>query len=64
MRNIHKRRTFIDKFARRYYCQNSRLRQLRSDKREAKRAERRHRKAECALLDWVFLKVIANRTTS
>ena len=40
--NLHKKRTFIDKFARKYYCQHARLNYLRADKRLAVRQERRY----------------------
>ena len=45
--NSHKKRTFIDKFARKYYCQHARLNSLRSDKKLAKRQERRFNKKLC-----------------
>lgn len=38
--NIHKKSYSIDDFARRYYCQKSRLKQLREDKRRAKKKAR------------------------
>ena len=34
--NLHKKRTFIDRFARKFYCQHARLNSLRSDKKLAK----------------------------
>ena len=40
--NSHKKRTFIDKFARKYYCTHARLNTLRSDKKLATRQERRY----------------------
>lgn len=40
--NSHKKRTFIDRFARNYYCQHARLNYLRADKRLAKRQERHY----------------------
>lgn len=45
--NSHKKRTFIDKFARKYYCQHARLNSLRSDKKLAKRQERKFNKKLC-----------------
>lgn len=39
--NIHKKYTYEDKFARRWYCKNARLRQLRFEKRQQKRRWRR-----------------------
>lgn len=45
--NGHKKRTFIDRFARNYYCQHARLNQLRADKRKAKRDERQYGKNLC-----------------
>lgn len=39
--NIHKKYTKEDKFARRYYCKKSRLRQLRFEKRKQRRDFRR-----------------------
>ncbi len=42
--NEHKKDYWIDKFARKYYCNHARLNQLRDDKRRAKRATRRKRK--------------------
>lgn len=45
--NSHKKRTFIDKFARKYYCQHARLNSLRSDKKIAKRQERKFNKKLC-----------------
>jgi hypothetical protein len=45
--NSHKKRTFIDKFARKYYCQHARLNSLRSDKKLAKRQEREFNKKLC-----------------
>ena len=40
--NSHKKRTFIDRFARNYYCQHARLNCLRADKKLATRQERRY----------------------
>ena len=45
--NSHKKRTFIDRFARNYYCQHARLNYLRADKRLAKRQERHYNKKLC-----------------
>ena len=45
--NLHKKRTFIDKFARNNYCQHARLNSLRSDKKLAKRQERKYNKMLC-----------------
>lgn len=45
--NQYKKQTEIDRFARKYYCQHARLNQLRSDKRQAKRKNRRAGKAMC-----------------
>ena len=39
--NIHKKYTKEDKFARRFYCDGARLRQLRSEKRQQRRKFRR-----------------------
>lgn len=39
--NIHKKYTKEDKFARKYYCKNARLAQLRSEKKQQKRKWRR-----------------------
>lgn len=39
--NIHKKVTQEDKFARRYYCDGARLRQLRYEKKAQKRAMRK-----------------------
>lgn len=49
--NTHKKRSEIDKFARRFYCQNARLRQLRSDKYFGKRKERRYQKSLCRVME-------------
>lgn len=47
MKNNGYRKLFsIDRFARKYYCQHARLNQLRSDKKQAKRAVRRKMKSE------------------
>lgn len=46
--NIHKRVTFEDKFARNFYCDKSRLRQLRFEKKMQKKAFRRWLKKEAA----------------
>lgn len=45
--NEHKKRTFIDEFARHFYCNHARLNQLREDKKNAKRKERRLNKEQC-----------------
>ena len=45
--NLHKKRTYIDKFARKYYCQHARLNSLRSDKKLCKRQERKYNKQLC-----------------
>ena len=45
--NEHKKSTWIDKFARKFYCDHARLNQLRSDKRVAKRKYRRDSKKAC-----------------
>lgn len=39
--NLHKKMFSEDKFARKRYCQNARLRQLRSDKKQSERIIRR-----------------------
>ena len=45
--NHYKKEYEIDEFARHYYCQNARLRQLREDKHRAKKKTReRNRRAE------------------
>ena len=44
--NHYRKLFYIDRFARRWYCQHARLNQLRSDKRMAKRLLRRRYKAE------------------
>lgn len=44
--NIHKKVYSEDKFARHYYCTHARLNQLRSDKRESRRYNRRLGKKE------------------
>lgn len=49
--NSHKKRSEIDKFARRFYRQNARLRQLRSDKYFGKRKERRYQKLLCRVME-------------
>ena len=49
--NSHKKRTFIDRFARNYYCQHARLNYLRADKKLATRQERRHCNSLCRS-DW------------
>ena len=49
--NSHKKRTFIDRFAKKYYCQHARLNCLRSDKRLAIRQERRYSNNLCKM-DW------------
>lgn len=41
MRGIKKKLTYLDRFARKYYCEHARLNSVRSDKREAKRKMRR-----------------------
>ena len=45
-RCIHKRLTYEDKFARRYYCDHVRLGQLRYEKRHQKKIMRRINKRE------------------
>ena len=42
--NAYRKLFRIDRFARKYYCPHARLNQLRSDKKQAKRIARRHRK--------------------
>ena len=45
--NHHKKEYEIDEFARQFYCQKARLRQLRKDKHMAKkRAREKNRRAE------------------
>jgi len=44
--NQHKKQSFIDRFARHFYCQHARLNQLRADKRYGKRLVRRQNKDE------------------
>lgn len=39
--NNHKKLSYIDKFARHFYCQHARLNQLRADKKYARRKVRR-----------------------
>lgn len=41
MRGIKKKLTYLDRFARKYYCEHARLNSVRFDKREAKRKMRR-----------------------
>ena len=41
MRGIKKKLTYLDQFARKYYCEHARLNSVRSDKRQAKRKMRR-----------------------
>lgn len=43
--DIHKKITYEDKFARKWYCNNSRLAQLRSEKKQQRR-KMRHQKVE------------------
>lgn len=45
--NAHKKRTFEDKFARRFYCSHARLNYLRSDKKQCRRKERHYGKSLC-----------------
>lgn len=45
--NDHHKLFPIDKFARKWYCQHARLNQLRSDKKQAKKAARANRKRLC-----------------
>jgi len=45
--NDHKKRTFIDRFARHYYCQHARLGTLRMDKHVAIKKERAYQKSLC-----------------
>lgn len=45
--NNHKKRTFIDRFARNFYCDHARLNQLRQDKKKAIRDERHYNKRQC-----------------
>lgn len=40
-RNAHKKETFEDKFARRYYCEHARLNSIRRDKKEQHKKFRR-----------------------
>lgn len=47
--NNHKKLFGIDWFGRRYYCQNARLRQLRDDKKMAKKQARIERKKSIEL---------------
>ena len=42
--NAHKKVYQEDKFARKYYCQHARLRQLREDKKQGKRKNRHENK--------------------
>lgn len=44
--NKHKKQSFIDRFARRWWCPHARLNQLRFDKRYGKRLVRRLNKDE------------------
>lgn len=39
--NVHKKLTFEDKFARKFYCKHARLNQLRTDKKQARKRIRR-----------------------
>ena len=41
MRGIKKKLTYLDRFARKYYCEHARLNSVRLDKRQAKRKMRR-----------------------
>lgn len=50
--NDHKKVYNIDKFARHYYCQGARLRQLREDKYRAKKKARNERKRSANLEDY------------
>lgn len=45
--NEHKKATWIDRFARKYFCTHARLNQLRSDKRVARRKYRRDNRKAC-----------------
>lgn len=47
--NIHKKMTFIDRFAKKYYCQHARLNSLRNDKKVAKKQYRRYNKNLCKM---------------
>lgn len=47
--NDHKKVYDIDEFARHYYCQGARLRQLREDKHRAKKKARSERKRSTSL---------------
>ena len=49
--NQHKKMTKEDKFARKYYCQNSRLAQLRSEKKAQKKKFRKIKLDEAELID-------------
>lgn len=40
--NMHKKLTFEDKFARKYYCEHARLNVLRSNKRQSKKRYRQY----------------------
>lgn len=45
--NDHKKRTFEDKFARRFWCTHARLNSIRSDKKRCRRQERYYGKSLC-----------------
>ena len=45
--NLHKKYTKEDKFARKFYCDNSRLAQLRSEKKAQKKKFRKEGKKMC-----------------
>lgn len=42
--NIHKKETFEDKFARKFYCENARINQLRLDKKRQSKQNRKNGK--------------------
>ena len=59
--NVHKKRTFEDKFARHFYCKHARLNYLCSDKKQCRRKERHYGKSLCkesedtmAKIDWYY----------
>ena len=50
--NIHKKITFEDKFARKFYCSHARLNAIRQNKKEGHKKYRSYNKILCNLKEW------------
>jgi len=52
--NIHKKQTYEDKFARKYFCKNARLTYIRQDKKFGKKKLRRITKKDIKRMENAF----------